>query len=59
MCRTSSRTKKKFLTFLYKAENKAIAETLERYSDEFVDAIEYLSARLKNAFEEETRENVQ
>ena len=50
---------KKFLTFLYKAENKAIAETLERYSDEFVDAIEYLSARFKNAFEEEIRENVQ
>ena len=50
---------KKFLAFLYKAENKAIAETLERYSDEFIEAIEYFSARLKNAFEEETHDNAQ
>ena len=48
---------KKFLAFLYKAENKAIAETLEHYSDEFIDAIEYYSARLKDAFEEETRDD--
>ena len=47
---------KKFLAFLYRAENKAIMETLERYSDEFIDAIEYYSARLKNAFEEEGRD---
>ena len=50
---------KKFLAFLYKAENRAIAATLERYSDEFIDAIEYYSARLKNAFEEETRDDAQ
>lgn len=50
---------KKFLAFLYKAENKAIVETLERYSDEFIEAIEYFSARLKNAFEEETHDNAQ
>lgn len=47
---------KKFLAFLYKAENKAIAETLERYSEDFIDAIEYYGARLKLAFEQETRE---
>ena len=48
---------KKFLAFLYEAENKAIAETIERYSDEFIDAIEYYSAKLKDAFEEETHDD--
>lgn len=50
---------KKFLAFLYRAENKAIAETLEHYSDDFIDTLEYFSARLKNAFEEEVRDNTQ
>ena len=48
---------KKFLAFLYEAENKAISETLECYSDGFIEAIEYYSARLKDAFEEESRDD--
>lgn len=50
---------KRFLAFLYKAENKAISETLEQYSDKFIEAIEYYSARLKTAFEEETHDDAQ
>ena len=48
---------KKFFAFLYEAENKAISETLGHYSDEFIDAIEYYSARLKDAFEEESHDD--
>lgn len=50
---------KKFLPSLYRAEDKAMAETLERYSDRFIEALEYFSGRLKNAFEEESREKAQ
>lgn len=43
---------KKFLAFLYMAEEKAIKETIERYSDVFIEAVEYFGERIKKAFDE-------
>ncbi len=45
-----------FLSFLYKAEDKALAKTLEHYSDTFIEAIEYFGKNLKEAFEEELKD---
>lgn len=42
-----------FLSFLYKAEDKALQKTLDRYSDAFIEALEYLGESLKEAFEEQ------
>lgn len=42
-----------FLSFIYAVEEKALTKTLERYSDEFIEAIEYFGNCLKTAFEEE------
>lgn len=47
---------KLFLEFLYNAENKALQKTLDRYSDTFIEAIEYFGASLKGAFEESNSE---
>jgi len=44
---------KSFMSFLYKAEDKALKKTLDKYSDEFIEAIEYFGESLKEAFEEE------
>lgn len=44
---------KSFMSFLYKAEDKALKKTLEKYSDEFIEVIEYFGESLKEAFEEE------
>ena len=44
---------KSFMSFLYKAENKALKKTLDKYSDEFIEVIEYFGESLKEAFEEE------
>lgn len=44
-----------FLSLIYEAE-EALRETLERYSDEFIEAIEYFGERLKTAFEERLKE---
>lgn len=41
----------KSLKFLYCAEEKAIAKTLERYSEVFIEAVEYYCAALKEEFE--------
>ncbi len=41
-----------FMSFLYKAEDKALCKTLERYSDEFIEALEFFGENLKDAFEE-------
>lgn len=47
---------KSFLSFIYEAEEKALRETLERHSDEFIEAIEFFGERLKAAFEERQKE---
>lgn len=44
---------KSFMSFLYKAEDKALKKTLDKYSDEFIEVIEYFGENLKEAFEEE------
>ena len=44
---------KPFMSFLYKAEDKALKKTLDKYSDEFIEVIEYFGESLKEAFEEE------
>lgn len=42
-----------FLGFLYRAEDKALKKTVEKYTESFIDAIEFFGARLKEAFDEE------
>lgn len=42
-----------FLGFLYRAEDKALKKTVEKYSDSFIEAIEFFGVRLKEAFDEE------
>lgn len=44
---------KPFMSFLYKSEDKALKKTLDKYSDEFIEVIEYFGESLKEAFEEE------
>lgn len=44
---------KSFMAFLYRAEEKALEKTIEKYSDEFIEAIEFFGAKLKDAFDEE------
>jgi len=44
---------KSFMSFLYKAEDKALKKTLDKYSDDFIEVIEYFGESLKEAFEEE------
>lgn len=47
------------LAVVYRAEEKAVAKTAERYSAQFIEAVEYFSAALKEAFEEETGEETE
>lgn len=47
---------KEILDFLYRAEDKALIKTLEKYSDTFIDALEYFGENLKEAFEEDTKD---
>ena len=44
---------KSFMGFLYRAEDKALKKTLDKYSDEFIEVIEYFGDCLKEAFDEE------
>ena len=44
---------KDFMSFLYCAEDKALKKTLARYSDTFIEAIEFFGASLQEAFSEE------
>lgn len=44
---------KDFMNFLYKAEDKALKKTLDKYSEEFIEAIEYFGESLKESFAEE------
>ncbi len=53
---TGKEYSKLFLEFLYNAEDKALQKTLDRYSDVFIEAIEYFGASLKEAFEESNSE---
>ena len=49
---------KDILSSVYKAENKALQKTLERYSSEFIEALEYYKVCLKDAFAEESEATV-
>ena len=44
---------KEFMGFLYRAEDNALKKTIDRYSDTFIEAIEFFGANLKEAFSEE------
>lgn len=44
---------KSFLGFLYRAEDKALQKTIARYSDEFIQVLEFFGSSLREAFEEE------
>jgi len=44
---------KDIMNFIYEAEDKALSKTVERYSDGFIEAIEFFGASLKEAFEEQ------
>ena len=46
---------KSFMGFLYRAEDIAMKKTIEKYSDEFIEAIEFFGASLKEAFDEEVK----
>lgn len=45
-----------FLSFLYQAEEQALYKTIEKYSDNFIEVIEFFGACLKEAFDEEMNE---
>lgn len=49
---------KNILSSVYRAEDKALKKTLERYSEEFIDALEYYKSCLKEAFAEESEATV-
>lgn len=44
------------LGFLYRAEEKALERTIGKYSDQFIEAIEFFGVSLKEAFDEETED---
>ena len=46
---------KEFMAFVYRAEDKALAKTLDKYSDTFIEALEFFGASLKEAFEEDIK----
>ena len=46
---------KSFMGFLYRAEDIALKKTIEKYSDEFIEAIEFFGASLKEAFDEDLK----
>ena len=48
---------KQLLDVVYRAENKAMEETLERYSEEFISALNYFEQSLKLSFEKELEQN--
>lgn len=48
--------KRREIDKIYKAEDKALSKTLERYSEEFIEALEYFGESLQDAFEEVIRE---
>ena len=44
---------KDFMGFIYRAEEKALKKTLDKYSDEFIKGLEFFGESLKEAFDEE------
>lgn len=46
---------KSFLAFVYEAEEKALQKTMAKYSEEFIEAIEYFGLNIKEAFAEELK----
>lgn len=47
---------KSFLGFLYRAEDTALKKTIDKYSDEFIEVLEFFGSSLKQAFEEEVQD---
>ena len=47
---------KSFMGFLYRAEDKALQKTIARYSDEFIQVLEFFGSSLREAFEEELQD---
>ena len=47
---------KSFLGFLYRAEDQALRKTINKYSDEFIEVLEFFGSSLKQAFEEEVQD---
>ena len=47
---------KEFLGFLYRAEDQALQKTISKYSDEFIEVLEFFGSSLKQAFEEEVQD---
>jgi len=47
---------KEILDFIYRAEDTALTKTLDKYSDAFIEALEYFGTELKKAFEEEAQD---
>ena len=48
---------KKILDVVYRAENRAMEETLKQYSAEFISALVYFEQSLKLSFEKELEQN--
>lgn len=48
---------KKLLDVVYRAENRAMEETLKQYSSEFISALDFFERSLKLSFEKELKEN--
>lgn len=46
---------KGFLAFVYEAEEKALKKTLEKYSEDFVEAVEFFGRSIKEAFAEDNK----
>jgi len=47
---------KEILDFIYRVESTALAKTLDKYSDSFIEALEYFGKNLKEAFEEDLKD---
>lgn len=50
------RFSKEILDFIYRAESTALTKTLDKYSDTFIEAMEYFGNNLKKAFEEDLKD---
>lgn len=53
---TGTRYAKQVLSSIYEAEDQAIKATMERYTADFISALEYFSVCLKSAFEKKLDE---
>ena len=47
---------KEILDFIYRAEDTALTKTLDKYSDTFIEALEYFGEKLREAFDEGTQD---